>query len=231
MESEGIPLSCETKPLVLVVDDEDSILEAVTFNLEHEGYRAHSATNGEESIRVFEATQPDLVILDYMLPDKSGLEVCRAMRAIADVPVLFLTARDELEDKVLAFESGADDYLSKPFKFKELMVRLRSLLRRAGARDRGLVFGDITMEPGARRVSHQGRPLALTLREYELLEMLMKRPHCVISREELLSVLWGWDLGIVTNVIEVHISSLRSKLGDAGHQLIRTVRGVGYSLG
>jgi two-component system OmpR family response regulator len=224
-------LSCETKPLVLVVDDEESILEAVAFNLTHEGYRADTSTNGEEAIRLFEATKPDLVILDYMLPDRSGVEVCRAMRALADVPVLFLTARDQLEDKVQAFESGADDFLCKPFKFKELMVRLRSLLRRAGARDRGLVSGDIHMEPSARRVSYRGQPVALTLREYELLEMMMKRPNSVISREELLSTLWGWDLSIVTNVIEVHISSLRAKLGDGAHEIIRTIRGVGYSLG
>jgi DNA-binding response OmpR family regulator len=224
-------MPCLAQPLILVVDDEESILESVSFNLEHEGYRADTAMSGEDSLRVFEATQPDLVILDYMLPDRSGLEVCRAMRAMADVPVLFLTARDQLEDKIQAFESGADDFLCKPFKFKELTARLRALLKRSGVRDRGLAFGDIYLDQGARRVTHQGHPVALTLREYELLEMLMKRPNCVISREELLRVLWGWDQSIVTNVLEVHISSLRSKLGDTAHKLIRTARGVGYSLG
>ena len=220
-----------TQPLILVVDDEESILESVTYSLGHEGYRTETAMTGEEAIKLFQATQPDLVILDYMLPDRSGIEVCQAIRTLAEVPVLFLTARDQLDDKVQAFDSGADDYLSKPFKFKELLVRLRALLRRSGNRDRAMTFGEISLDTNTRRVTCQGQQVHLTLREFQLLELLMRRPHFVYTREQLLQQLWGWDPTTETNVLDVHVSSLRAKLGDADRKVIRTVRGVGYSLG
>jgi DNA-binding response OmpR family regulator len=220
-----------SQPLILVVDDEESILESVTFSLAHEGYRTETAMTGEEAIKRFQATQPDLVILDFMLPDRSGTEVCQAIRTLAEVPVLFLTARDQLEDKVQAFDSGADDYLAKPFKFKELLVRLRALLRRSGNHDRAMSFGEITLDSNTRRVTCSGQQIHLTLREFQLLELLMRRPHFVYSREQLLQQLWGWDPSTETNVLDVHVSSLRSKLSDVDRKVIRTVRGVGYSLG
>jgi DNA-binding response OmpR family regulator len=216
---------------VLVVDDEPSLLDAIGFTLEHEGYEALSASTGEQGLKLFQSSNPDLVILDLMLPDCSGVDICKAMRILGNVPILFLTARDQLEDKVEAFESGADDYLPKPFRYKELVMRVKALLRRTTAGESNLSFGGIVLEPSSRQVKHNGELLHLTLREYQLLEMLLKRPNHVFSRAQILKVVWGWEDETDTNVLEVQISALRAKLGDNDRKLIRTVRGVGYSLG
>lgn len=216
---------------ILVVDDEESIIESVTFSLEREGYKTFSALTGIEALRLYHQEQPSLVILDLMLPDLSGLEVCRNLRSSSKVPILMLTARDHWQDKVLGLETGADDYLVKPFKFQELLARVRALLRRVIPTTKVLAYGDITIDAAAHTASYQGRPLSLTLREYQLLEWLMRRPNTVFSKEQLLREICGWEGGADTNLVEVHISALRAKIGDKGKRLIRTVRGVGYSLG
>ena len=217
--------------LILVVDDEESILESVTFSLEHEGHRTATATTAAEALRLYQELHPNLVILDVMLPDRSGFEVCRDLRNLGDTPILFLTARDQVDDRVTGLDTGGDDYLPKPFKFKELLARVRALLRRAGLSTRSLSHGDLLLDPDARTVVHQGQPVHLTLREYEILELLLRRPRQVFTRQQILEQLWGWSDDIETNVVEVHLSALRAKLGDNTRRLIRTVRGVGYALG
>ena len=216
---------------ILVVDDEESIIESVTFALEREGYKVFSALSGLEALRLFHQEQPSMVILDLMLPDLSGLEVCRNLRTTSRVPILMLTARDQWQDKVLGLETGADDYLVKPFKFQELVARVRALLRRVGPVSKLLAYGELGIDPQAHTASYQGRPLSLTLREYQLLEWLIPRPNTVFSKEQLFREICGWEGGADTNLVEVHISALRAKIGDKGKRLIRTVRGVGYSLG
>ena len=216
---------------VLVVDDEPSLLEAIGFTLEREGYEALSASTGEEGMRLFQDSNPNLVILDLVLPDCSGIAVCKALRMLGDVPILFLTARDQLEDKLEAFDSGADDYLPKPFRYKELVMRVRALLRRSAGVESRLSFRGVVLEPSRRQVKHNGELLQLTRREYQLLEMLLKRPNYVFSRPQILQTVWGWEDGPDTNVVAVQVNTLRAKLGDNDHTLIRTVRGVGYSLG
>ncbi|HEY3997855.1 MAG TPA: response regulator transcription factor [Candidatus Xenobia bacterium] len=217
---------------MLVVDDEESILEFVTMGLNYEGFETMTATGGSDALELFRTQAPDLVVLDWMLPDKDGITVCKDLRAISNVPIIMLTAKGELEDKVLGLNSGADDYLPKPFKFQELLARVRALLRRSGASSaQSLSFEDITLDPATHRVTRNGRPVELTLREYELLELLLRRPHQVFTREQILNQLWGFDFVGDTNVVEVHVSALRAKLGDAERRLIRTVRGVGYALG
>lgn len=217
---------------ILIVDDEESILELLDMGLGREGFRVVAARNGREALDLFRQESPDLVILDWMLPEVDGLEVCRRLRAQSAVPILMLTARGELDDKVLGLETGADDYLPKPFKFKELLARVRALLRRIGA-DTGarMAFGDLSLDRVERRVTRAGQPVDLTLKEFEILEYLMRHPRQVLTREQILDKVWGWDYPGGANVVEVHVSALRSKLGDADRRLIRTVRGVGYALG
>lgn len=217
--------------LVLVVEDEPSIRQSVVFHLRDSGYRTAEAEGGQEALAAFRDQRPDLVILDVMLPDLSGLEVCAAVRAQGDVPILFLTARGELEDKVQGLDAGGDDYLAKPFRYEELMARVRALLRRPSTSTKDLAFGELRMDPATRTASFADRPLRLTLREYELLELFLRRPREVLSKAEIRRRLWDWEGEAETNVVEVHVCALRAKLGDPGRDLIRTVRGVGYALG
>ncbi|MDO5297012.1 MAG: response regulator transcription factor [bacterium] len=222
-------------PLILIVDDEESILDSVAFSLgfvlKDENCRTVTATTGAEALLKYQQMRPDLIILDVMLPDESGIEVCKKIRAMGSEPILFLSAKDQLEDKVLGLNTGGDDYLPKPFKFEELLARVKALLRRAGSNSRILTFADITLDPDTRKVFKEGRPVNLTLREYELLEMLMNKPHQVFTRQQILQHLWGWSDEIDTNVVEVYVCALRNKLDDNSHTLLRTVRGVGYALG
>lgn len=217
---------------VLVVDDEESIVESVTFSLEREGYETFSATSGLDALRLYHQEQPSMVILDLNLPDLSGLEVCKNLRANSRLPILMLTARDQWQDRVLGLEIGSDDYMSKPFKFQELLARVRALLRRAQPTSKTVTFGELEICPQSHTATCGGRPLSLTLREYGLLEYLMRRPHTVFSKELLLKEVCGWDgAALDTNLVEVHISALRAKIGDEHKKMIRTVRGVGYALG
>jgi DNA-binding response OmpR family regulator len=208
--------------------DRDS---GISFTLEHEGYEAFTAATGDAGLKLYQETPPDLVILDLMLPDCSGIDICRAMRILGNVPILFLTARDQLDDKVEAFENGADDYLAKPFRYKELVMRVKALLRRTGPTENALSYGGISLDAGSHQVKLNGELIYLTLREHQLLELLLKRPNHVYTRSQILQTVWGWDAESDTNVLEVQISALRAKLGDTDRKLIRTVRGVGYSLG
>ncbi len=217
---------------ILVVDDEEAILEFVTMGLQYEGFETATASSGREALGMVRSFAPHLVILDWMLPDLDGIAVCRELRTISDVPIIMLTARGELEDRVSGLEAGADDYLAKPFKFLELLARVRAQLRRAGMiATQTLVYDDLEIDLGTHRVTRAGRTVELTLREYEILELLMRQPRHVCTREQILNQLWGFDFCGDTNVVEVHVSALRSKIGDTDRRLIRTVRGVGYAMG
>ena len=220
--------------LVMVIEDEKEIRDLVRYNLEREGFRVCVAADGEEGLRRLVASRPDVVVLDLMLPGRNGLEVLREVRATPttrDLPVLVLTARSAEMDRLLGFENGADDYLTKPFSPRELVARLRALLRRADAgRAEGAIrVGDLRVDPTAREASFDGTPLSLTPREFQLLEFFARHPGRVLSREELLRKVWGYDFVGETRTVAVHIGRLRTKLGGANH-VIETVVGVGYKL-
>lgn len=215
-----------------MVDDEEAIVDFVVMGLGYEGFETASAAGGREALEKFHDFRPDVVILDWMLPDLDGLEVCRRIRSMSDAGIVMLTARGELEDRVAGLETGADDYLPKPFKFQELLARVRALLRRSGkAPTTMLAHEDLEVDTLRRRVTRGTREIELTPREYDLLELLARRPGQVFTRDQILGRLWGGDFHGDTNVVEVHVSALRAKLADTERRLIRTVRGVGYALG
>ncbi|MHB2016400.1 MAG: response regulator transcription factor [Candidatus Xenobia bacterium] len=217
---------------VLVVDDEEPILDFVEMGLRMEGFEVLRATDGRTGLRIFHEQTPNAVVLDILLPDLDGLEVCRQIRSVSNVPILMLTAKGALEDKVLGLETGADDYLPKPFKVRELQARIRALLRRAHLQVGNVVtFEDISLDRASRTVQRGDKVVSLTAREFELLDLLMMRPKQVFSREQILTHLWGFDYDGESNVVEVHMRALRQKLGDTDRRLIRAVRGVGYTLG
>ena len=220
--------------LVMVIEDEKEIRELIRYNLEREGFRVYAASDGEEGLRRLNASRPDAVVLDLMLPGRNGLEVLREVRgspATRDLPVMVLTARSAEMDRLLGFENGADDYLTKPFSPRELVARLHALLRRArpAAVARAVVIGELCVDPLSREVSRNGVRVVLTPREFDLLEFLARHPGRVLSREELLRKVWGYDFVGETRTVAVHVGRLRTKLGDAG-QLIKTVTGAGYKL-
>lgn len=219
-----------TKQLaVLVVDDEETIIEFLQMGLQYEGFTVEVATDGETAIEVYRRTKPDLVILDWMLPGKDGLEVCRRIRTMGDTPVIMLTAKGDVDDRVTGLDAGADDYIPKPFKFKELLARMRAVLRRRNVSfGQILTVGNIALNRETREVTRQGNPVELTPREFDLLELFMAHPRQVFSRETIMNRIWGYDFIGDTNIIDVHISYLRTKLGDADRNLIQTVRSVGY---
>ena len=223
-------------PLILVVEDEASIATMLRYNLEKQGFRVDEATDGQEAMtRIAEAT-PDLVLLDWMLPVMSGIEVCRQIRRrpeTRELPVIMLTARTEDQDAVRALNTGADDYITKPFGIEALMARIRALLRRAGsvpAKGR-LEFHDITLDLAAHRVQRAGRPVHLGPTEFRLLEFFMQHPGRVFTREELLNAVWGPDIHVEPRTVDVHIRRLRKAVNAEGEQdIIRTVRAAGYAL-
>jgi two-component system OmpR family response regulator len=221
---------------VLVVDDEATITDLLTMALRYEGCEVRSAARAHEAVRTAAQFQPDAIILDVMLPDFSGLEVMRRVRGTRpDVPVLFLTARDAVEDRIAGLTAGGDDYVTKPFSLEELVARLRALLRRAGlaaaARtDSVLTVGDLTLDEDSREVSRAGDPINLTATEFELLRYLMRNPRRVLSKAQILDRVWNYDFGGQANVVELYISYLRKKV-DAGREpMIHTLRGAGYVL-
>jgi len=217
---------------VLVVEDDTEITDALRRSLRHEGYEVRTAGDGVEALDAAAEFIPDLVVLDLGLPRLDGIEVCRQLRADGDVPILILTARTETDDRVTGLDSGADDYLVKPFERQEFLARIRALLRRRPPRgSASLSVGDLKLNPDTREVHRGGREIELTNREFELLEYLMRNERLVVSRERLLDEVWGYDPMAATNTIDVFISNLRRKLEAAGEpRLLHTKRGAGYVL-
>ena len=224
----------KTKTKILVVEDEDDILELVSYNLSKEGYSVHRAMTGEEGLRVVLKETPDLVVLDLMLPEIDGLEVCRRMKRdprSQQIPIVMLTAKGEESDIVAGLELGADDYVTKPFSPKVLMARIRAVLRR---REQGeisdseeLHIHDLIIHPGRREVILAGKPLELTFTEFGVLHLLARRPGWVFTRYQIVDSIRGEHYAVTERAVDVQIAGLRKKLGEAGNY-IQTVRGVGY---
>jgi two-component system, OmpR family, response regulator MprA len=219
---------------VLLVDDEPSVRSALGRALRSEGYEVTVAPDGVEALRAHEAAAPDVMVLDVLMPGMDGLEVCRRLRARGEkIPVLMLTARDALSDRVTGLDAGADDYLLKPFALEELLARLRALLRRTPSQPGAelLVFDDLTLDAGSHEVRRAGRAVSLTRTEFLLLELFMSNPRRVLSRSLIFDRVWGYDFGPTSNSLEVYIGYLRRKLEAAEEpRVIHTVRGIGYVL-
>jgi two-component system, OmpR family, response regulator len=220
---------------VLVVDDEVNIAELISMALRYEGWAVETAHTGTKAVAVAKEQQPDAVVLDMMLPDFDGLEVLRRMRGTdPDVPVLFLTARDAVEDRIAGLTAGGDDYVTKPFSLEEVVARLRALMRRAGAQQAVtssvLTVGDLSLDEDSHEVTRGGDEITLTATEFELLRFLMRNPKRVLSKAQILDRVWNYDFGGQANVVELYISYLRKKV-DAGREpMIHTLRGAGYVL-
>ena len=223
-------------PYVLVVEDEDALATLLQYNLEKEGYDVTVAGDGEEALLLVEERQPDLVVLDWMLPKVSGIEVCRRLRArpeIRNVPIIILTARGEETDRIRGLDTGADDYVVKPFSMTELTARIRAVLRRIrpGLAEDRIRHGDIVIDRVAHRVRRGGREVHLGPTEFRLLDYLMQHPGRVFSREQLLDAVWGSDVYVEARTVDVHIGRLRKALNqEVEADPIRTVRSAGYSL-
>ena len=215
---------------ILAVDDEPAILDSVELALQSEGYQVVTAASGRRAVESFDKHKPDLVVLDRLLPEGDGIWVLGELRRRGDVPVLMLTALDELEDRVAGLDHGADDYLAKPFRVKELQARVRALLRRAktAPSDEELTRGVLRVSVTRREAFWGERRLDLTAREFDLLLVLARQPGRVFSKTQLLEQVWGWEESATENAVEVYVSTLRSKLGSKG--AVRTVRGIGYAL-
>jgi len=220
------------RELILVIEDEERILTFLRRGLIYEGYRVETASDGAAGLASARDNPPDLVILDWMLPGIDGLEVCRRLRAASSVPILMLTAKDAVADRVQGLDAGADDYLVKPFALDEVLARLRALLRRAKPETpEVLTFADLRLDTGTHQAFRGERAIELTAKEYELLELFLQHPRQVLTREVIYDRVWGYDFGGESNIIEVYVRYLRSKLEEGGaSRLIQTVRGVGYAL-
>jgi DNA-binding response OmpR family regulator len=227
-----MPTTPTAAPRILIVDDEETILDFVELGLTYEGFAVDRAADGAEALRLVEQRRMDLIVLDLNLPTVDGVDVCRAIRRRDDTPIIMLTARTDVDARVAGLEAGADDYIPKPFKFKELLARIRAVLRRRTTTEEPILhYGPLTLNRATRRVDLDGNPVSLTTREFDLLETLMLHPRQVLRRMTLLDRVWGTDHLGDGNMIEAHISALREKLRDRDRRLIRTVRGVGYALG
>jgi two-component system response regulator MprA len=231
---------------VLVIDDEENIIEFIRLGLRYEGFQVESAPDGEQGIVAAQRIDPDVIILDIMLPGIDGLEVCRRLRSnptTRDIPILMLTAKDEVRDRITGLRTGADDYLTKPFDFDELLERIRAILRRQKRAAQGgvgedgggsqiLQFGDLRLNTATREVTRGDRQIELTATEYNLLHLFMSHPRQVLDRQTILNRVWGYDFLGETNIIEVYVRYLREKIEDSpsSPRLIQTVRSVGYVL-
>jgi len=218
---------------ILVIEDEERIADFLRRGLAFEGYNVLVAGDGHDGLKIARDQPPDVVILDWMLPGIDGLEVCRRLRAATSIPILMLTAKDTVPDRVTGLDAGADDYLVKPFSFDELLARLRALLRRSKPAETSetLTFAELTLDPAAREVKRGERRLNLTAKEFDLLELFMRHPRQVLTREVIYDRIWSYDFGGESNIIEVYIRYLRQKTEAGGEpRLIQTVRGVGYVL-
>ncbi len=218
---------------ILVVDDEPNIVDLVTMYLEREGYRVDSAIDGAQALNQIQALEPSLVVLDLMLPEVDGFEVCRQTRLHSDVPIIMLTARDDDVDKIVGLELGADDYLTKPFNPRELVARIKAILRRANQsarpNDKPIHLADLSIDPARREVTVSGEQVELRAKEFDLLQALAENQGIVLSREQLLNLAWGYDFYGQTRTVDVHVAHLRKRI--KGSQVnIETVTGVGYKL-
>ena len=220
---------------VLIVDDEPSLVELLSMAMRYEGWELSTASTGTDAVRAAREVRPDAIVLDIMLPDFDGLEVMRRVRAEQpDVPVIFLTARDGVQDRISGLTAGGDDYVTKPFSLEEVIARLRGLLRRTGATtvrpESQLIVGDLILDEESHEVTRAGEPVSLTATEFELLRFLMRNPRRVLSKAQILDRVWSYDFGGQANVVELYVSYLRKKI-DAGHPpMIHTMRGAGYVL-
>lgn len=225
-----------SKPTILVVEDEAPLLTLLRYNLEKQGFRVEEATDGQEALLRVSEARPDLVLLDWMLPALSGIEVCRQLRRrpnTRDLPIIMVTARTEDQDAVRALDTGADDYIAKPFAMEALLARIRALLRRSGgvATKGTLAYRDLSMDQDAHRVTRGGRPLHLGPTEYRLMEFFLQHPGRVFTREQLLDAVWGRDIHVEPRTVDVHIRRLRKAINGADEpDIIRTVRSAGYAL-
>ena len=219
---------------ILVVDDEKVLVKGIKFNLESEGYQVETGCDGEEAVELARSGGFDLIILDLMMPKIDGLQACMRIREFSNVPIIMLTARSEDADKIIGFECGADDYITKPFNILELKARIRAMLRRAGGgqarQDNTITIGSLTLDTDQRIALRHGEPVELTAKEYDLIELLMKNPRRVYSRENLMNVVWGYSYAGDYRTVDVHIRRLREKLEDnpAEPAYIMTKWGVGY---
>lgn len=220
------------KERILIIEDDEAIVRVLRRSLAYEGYTVDAAFDGETGLALARDAHPDLVILDWMLPGMDGLEVCQRLRAGGNVPILMLTAKDTLSDRVQGLDAGADDYMVKPFQLEELLARIRALLRRTQPeRVPVLNFADLVLDTSTRQAMRKGRTISLTAKEYDLLELFMRHPRQVLTREMIFDRVWGYDFGGESNVLDVYIRYLRQKLESEGeNRLIHTVRGVGYVL-
>jgi two-component system, OmpR family, response regulator MprA len=216
-------------PRVLLVDDDKKLLPLLERGFRYEGFEVLAAATSADGLNLARTRTPDVVVLDIGLPVVDGFEVCRHLRRHADIPIIMLTARDEVADKVSALNLGADDYVTKPFAFDELVARVRALLRRRAPSQAGrLAFEDLTCDVSTREVYRAGRPIPLTAREFDLLACFLRHPRQVLVREALLEKVWGYEFSGDTKVVDVYVGYLRQKLGEP--RLVQTVRGVGYAL-
>ena len=220
---------------ILTVDDEPSLIELLSMAMRYEGWDVHTAASGSEAVKVAREVRPDALVLDMMLPNFDGLEVMRRIRTEQpDVPVIFLTAKDGVSDRINGLTAGGDDYVTKPFSLEEVIARLRGLLRRSGATtvrpDTQIVVGDLILDEDSHEVTRAGEPIHLTATEFELLRFLMRNPKRVLSKAQILDRVWNYDFGGQANVVELYISYLRKKIDANREPMIHTMRGAGYVL-
>jgi len=221
-----------TKETILLVDDEHNIVDLARMYLEQEGFKVEAAYDGQVALDKVKSLQPALVVLDLMLPVVDGWEVCRRVRSTSDVPIIMLTARDDDVDKIVGLELGADDYVTKPFNPRELVARVKAILRRAGHEPSGekpITLGNLIVDPARREVTAAGRPVELRTKEFDLLLVLAENRGLVLSRDKLLELAWGYDFAGQTRTVDVHVAHLRDKLAGSNVE-IETVWGVGYKL-
>ena len=222
------------KKHVLLVEDEPDLNQTVAFNLDSEGYSVESAFNGKEALKLIEEKTPDLILLDLMLPDMSGLEICRILRSskkTKNIPIMMVTAKGEEIDRIVGFELGADDYIVKPFSIREFMLRVAAMLKRSGDKinndEEKIIFGSLEIDIAAHRVKLKDKEVSLTAKEFSLLHYLVERIGRVSTRDALLDDVWGYNCEVTTRTVDTHVKRLRAKLSDVGNN-IETVRGVGY---
>lgn len=213
---------------VILVEDDPAMVSLVSLGLRYEGYQVLTAENGLEGLRLAETENPDLLILDWMLPGLDGVGICKRVRAHSEIPIIIITARDAVTDRVQGLDAGADDYLVKPFHIDELLARVRARLRRKQSDSSGFYFADLSLNINEHKVERGGETLHLTATEFKLLAHFMNHPRQVLSKESILEEVWGYTFGGDTNIVEQYVRSLRQKMGEPS--LIQTVRGVGYVL-